>query len=406
VTPDAFGRAHLADFLAVGAHAAEQATLPRFLRAGDSGACSWPAVAPGDEPGLLYWAAYQNAVAAHWLDWDDVQLGLPTHPGAVSFAALLAVADVAGLTAAALAERFLGAVAVAAELSASFDEHHYAAGWHPTTTIGRMAAAHAVSLALHADADAAARAVQLAAVDTGGVTDAFGSVVKPLQVGAAAGGAAVCGLLSGEVRAVPQVLRPDTKLGTILGLRRAPRLERAAAGSELVGGLRLKRYPCCYYAHPVIGAATDVSGDQPSAGGIEVHVSEQCARICRFPAPRDVNEARFSLPRLAAAATLPWRDGVLGLKDGSILERPEVEQRANEVEVVVDSGLGPFEAIAISGPAEAHVDLGAGYAFADCADIARRKVSLLGRPDTTEAAAALLEPRDDASLAALLPAFA
>jgi len=349
---------HLADFLAVGAHGILGGSIEGLL-ALESPVRSWPVQKKAESPAEAYQEAVTNAAAAHLLDWDDVMLGVPNHPGTIIWPALLASAR-PDATVRELCAGFLEGVGVASELSRILGPEHYARGWHATATIGRMAAAYASALTRFASAELAWRAMQLAAIGSSGVTDVFGTAAKPVQVGLAAGGAVHAALLAPGMIGMPDVLAPDTSLGRILGVRELPERAVQYGNDDSLAALRVKAYPCCFYAHaPVLAAIElfDRTTDLASRGDIVVKVNAGAAKICRIVVPTSIDEARFSIPYLVAAAAEPWPDGALGLLDGTILTTPSVAAGAKRVVVEVDTAIGDMAAVVVSDGLRVEVDL-------------------------------------------------
>lgn len=346
---------HLADFLVVGAFGLSSSTVTA-LRDSSRASATWPISRTGDSLGDRYEEAFVNALAAHALDWDDVMLGVPNHPGTVIWPALLATAK-PSTTIRELAEGFLEGVGMAAELGSALGVEHYRRGWHATATIGRMAAAYAAAT-LYRDNAVAWSAMQLAAIGCSGVSDVFGTSVKPAQVGMAAAGAAQAVHLVESIDDVPDVLLPETKLGRILGVRQAPQRRARYASPAATQALRVKSYPMCYFAHAPVDAARQFGAKGFSAPqNITVTVSPNAARICDVITPRTINEARFSLPYLVAAAGMTWADGALGLVDSAILSSQRVAATAEKVTVEVNSEFNDMKATVVIDGLKAHVDL-------------------------------------------------
>jgi 2-methylcitrate dehydratase PrpD len=96
-------------------------------------------------------AALANGAAAHALDYDDVHDAARVHSGCVMLPALLATAEDAG---GASGRDFLLAFAIGAELHARLGlacHRSLAAGWHPTTVFGPLAASLAAGRLLGLD---------------------------------------------------------------------------------------------------------------------------------------------------------------------------------------------------------------------------------------------------------------
>ena len=350
------GLTHLADFLVVGAFGSQdRSVLSLHLDPEITG--TWPFARRRHTLGGRYEEAFANALAAHVFDWDDVMLGVPSHPGTIIWPTLLASAPQDSTIRVAL-ESFLEGIGMAAELGLVLGIQHYRQGWHATATLGRMAAAYAGGLIRYSDNDAAWAAMQLSSIGSSGVSDVFGTSVKPVQVGMAAAGATEAVHLIECIDDMPEVIVPDSKLGQILGVSRPPRRLNSYDWSATTETLRVKSYPACFYAHAPIQAASRIHEiDFATAKKIAVTVSPGAASVCRVATPRSLNEARFSLPYLVAAAGTMGGDETLGLIDGSILTAQAVSEVARKVTIDVDSGFSEMEALVTIDGAEARVDL-------------------------------------------------
>lgn len=346
---------HLADFLVVGAFGSQERAVSSS-HLGTEICGTWPFLRDRDSLGGRYEEAFANAMAAHVFDWDDVMLGVPNHPGTVIWPTVLASAP-QGATIRDAAESFLEGIGMAVELGHVLGIKHYRQGWHATATLGRMAAAYAGGFIRYKDHHAAWAAMQLSSIGSSGVSDIFGTSVKPVQVGAAAGGAAEAVHLIEFIDDMPDVIVPNSKLGQILGVSRPPRKLDRYQTSAATDTLRVKSHPACFYAHAPIHAASRIRElDFTAATAISVTVSPGAHSVCKVGTPRSLHEARFSLPYLVAAAGAMRGDDTLGLIDGSICTAQAVLEVAQKVVVNVDTGFGDMEALVIVDGVESRVD--------------------------------------------------
>src|SRR5215471_18203827 len=150
---------------------------------GSAGAVQIPGLARTLDP---YWGALVIGTAAHLDDFDDTHLATVIHPGAAALATVFALAPETAPSGA----QFLAAFAVGCEaqlrIGNAISPAHYDHGWHITGTCGVFGAVIAASVLLGLDAEAAGRALSLAATMTLGHREAFGSMTKPLHAGKAA----------------------------------------------------------------------------------------------------------------------------------------------------------------------------------------------------------------------------
>lgn len=155
-------------------------------------------------------AALIGGYQAHALDWDDVHSQVRGHPSAVLFPALWALADESTAGA-----DFLEALAVGVEVMARLGRlagvSHHRRGWHPTATLGPVAAAIAGARLAGLSAAATRAAAGLAASQSGGTRAQFGSPAKPLHAGLAAAAAvrSVLWAQAGITAGADPLLGPD-----------------------------------------------------------------------------------------------------------------------------------------------------------------------------------------------------
>ena len=239
---------------------------------GSAGDVQVPGLARTLDP---YWGALVTGTAAHLDDFDDTHLATVIHPGAATLATVLSLAPETAPSGAA----FLGAFAAGCEaqlrIGNAISPAHYDHGWHITGTCGVFGAAVAASALLGLDAEAASRALSLAATMTLGHREAFGSMTKPLHAGkAAANGVLAARLAAAGLSAPPDPLGPGGVLEVL-----AAAVDRDALGRGWELELNtFKTYPCGVVAHPAMDAAIAVSGPDRPGGDHRDHAA--------LPSPR------------------------------------------------------------------------------------------------------------------------
>ncbi len=146
-------------------------------------------------------AAFANGVGIHADDYDDTQLathqdrvyGLLTHPTAPCLPAALAIAEVNGLSGKDLMLAYHVGVEVECKIAEAISPRHYQHGFHATATCGTFAAASAAARLLGLDLETTLRALGMAASQSGGLRENFGTMTKPFHAGRAAEAGVVAG---------------------------------------------------------------------------------------------------------------------------------------------------------------------------------------------------------------------
>lgn len=139
-------------------------------------------------------AAFANGIGIHADDYDDTQLavqkdrvyGLLTHPTAPCLPAALAVAEKHDLSGRDFTLAYHIGVEVESKISEAISPRHYQHGFHSTATCGTFASAAAAAKLARLDVDTTLRALAIAASQSAGLRENFGTMTKPFHAGRAA----------------------------------------------------------------------------------------------------------------------------------------------------------------------------------------------------------------------------
>jgi 2-methylcitrate dehydratase PrpD len=305
-------------------------------------------------------AALANGTAAHALDYDDVAVNLRGHPSVPLFPALLALGEKLSASGRDVLDAFVLGFEVECKLGRAIGGHHYALGWHATSTLGTIGAAAGCARLLRLDAERTQTALSLAASLASGLQQNFGTMTKPLHAGLAArNGITAATLVEHGFTANDRAIEGES--GFFRTMSGGAEIDPTAAVRGLADpweivspGISVKLYPCCYATHRAIDAALEVRGhlgDASEIAGIEVTVSPGTLVPLMNRLPRTGLEAKFSLEYCLAAAFV---DGTVNL--GSFLDdqvdRPPVQRLVERTSVREEGSPGQFP---IGGVAEVAV---------------------------------------------------
>src|SRR5207245_1307065 len=138
-------------------------------------------------------AGFANGVAIHADDYDDTQLavakdrvyGLLTHPTAPALPPVLALGERDGRSGREVLTAYQVGVKVETKIAEAIDPRHYQDGFHSTATIGTLGAAAGAAHLLGFDRERTRRALGLAASQSAGLRENFGTMTKPFHAGRA-----------------------------------------------------------------------------------------------------------------------------------------------------------------------------------------------------------------------------
>jgi 2-methylcitrate dehydratase PrpD len=295
-------------------------------------------------------AAFANGVGIHADDYDDTQLavakdrvyGLLTHPTAPALPAALAVAETDGLSGRALTLAYHVGVEVECKIAEAISPRHYQHGFHSTATCGTFAAAAAVCKLRGFDVETTRRALAVAASQSAGLRENFGSMTKPFH----AGRSSESGVVAADFAALGW-----TAADTIL---EAPRGFFQAHGGgydadAITGklgnpwtfatpGVSIKPHPSGSLTHPgmtemlrLIGTH-GITADQVAR--VDVGTNHNMPNALIHHRPADELQAKFSMEFCMAILLIEGRGGLAEFTD-EVVNRPDVKAMIERVHFAV-----------------------------------------------------------------------
>src|SRR5206468_2595290 len=143
-------------------------------------------------------AAMLNGIASHTFDFDDTHLETVIHPAGPVASAILALAEYTEVTGRAFLHAFVLGVEVECRIGKAVYPSHYDIGWHITGTAGVFGAAAAAGKLLGLSEQQLVWALGIAATQSSGLREMFGSMCKPFHVGVAARNGLAAALLAAK----------------------------------------------------------------------------------------------------------------------------------------------------------------------------------------------------------------
>lgn len=255
-------------------------------------------------------AAYLNGATSHALDYDDTHFGMGGHPTVGVFPAVLAMAQESGADGRALLEAFLIGAEVACRLGAYFGRAHYAAGFHPTATVGSFGATAGVSRLLGLSAEETRHALGFTSTRTSGLRSQFGTMGKPIHAGMASSNGVEAALLV----SYGCVSRPDA-LECVEGFAATHVSADTEEGAGFHPGapfqftdVKFKFHACCHGTHgpleAILCAKPQVANALDDIVAVRLTVNPQWRNICCIARPTTGLEVKFSLSTTLSMALL------------------------------------------------------------------------------------------------------
>lgn len=296
-------------------------------------------------------AALMNGISIHADDFDDTQLaaakdrvyGLLMHPTVPVLPAIFALAEQRTVS----GKEWLLAYHVGAEVECKIAEaiapRHYQDGFHTTGTCGPFGSAAACAKLLKFDLPKTLNAFGLAASQSGGLRENFGTMTKPFQ----AGHAAESGLISAELAglgwtAAEQILEADRGFFHAAGGSYDPSAIMDRLGKPWTfasPGVSLKPYPSGSLTHPAMTElARLIDAHKIQATQVEkvdVGANHNMTTTLLHHQPKTGLEAKFSMEFCLAILLLEHKAG-LGQFSDKVVQRPDVQAMIRRINFYVD----------------------------------------------------------------------
>src|SRR5882762_1344611 len=296
-------------------------------------------------------AALLNGISIHADDFDDTQLaaakdrvyGLLMHPTVPVLPAIFALAEQRRVT----GKDWMLAYHLGAEVECKIAEaiapRHYQDGFHTTGTGGPFGSAAACAKLLKFDLLKTQKAFGLAASQSAGLRENFGTMTKPFQ----AGHAAESGLVSAELvelgwTAAEQIFEADRGFFRAAGGSYDPSTIMDRLGNPWTfasPGVSLKPYPSGSLTHPAmteLARLIDVHKIQAAqVEKVDVGANHNMTTTLLHHQPKTGLEAKFSMEFCMAILLLEHKAG-LGQFSDKVVQRPDVQGMIRKINFYVD----------------------------------------------------------------------
>jgi 2-methylcitrate dehydratase PrpD len=317
-----------------------------------SGACKGKATIFGTpQKTSARFAALLNGISIHADDFDDTQLaaakdrvyGLLMHPTVPVLPAIFALAEQNAFTG---EEWLLGyhvGVEVECKIAEAISPRHYQDGFHTTGTCGPFGSAAACAKLLQFDLSKTLHTFGLAASQSGGLRENFGTMTKPFQ----AGHAAESGLVSAELvslgwTAAMQIFEADRGFFHAAGGSYDPTAIMNHLGAPWAfasPGVSLKPYPSGSLTHPAMTElarlieANNIQASQVEK--VDVGANHNMTTTLLHHDPKTGLEGKFSMEFCLAILLIERKAGLSQFTDKTV-QRPDVQTMIQRIDFHVD----------------------------------------------------------------------
>ena len=289
-------------------------------------------------------AALMNGITSHTFDFDDTHLKTVIHPSGPVASAILALAERRPVSGAAFLHAFILGVEVECRIGNSVYPEHYDVGWHITGTAGVFGAAAAAGRLLGLTEQQMVWALGIAATQSSGLREMFGTMCKPFHPGNAARNGLLAALLA-EKNFTSSNQGIEAKRGFAHVLSTSFKPEEITRGLGETWEIALNTYKpfaCGIVIHPVIDACIQLRNEHglkaEDIDAIEAKVHPLVVELTGKKTPQVGLEGKFSVYHSAAVAVIYGAAGEAEYSDAAVKD-PRVVALRDRTKAVVDNAM-------------------------------------------------------------------
>ncbi len=289
-------------------------------------------------------AAFLNGISSHVLDYDDTHLKTIIHPAGPVASAAFAAAEMMTVSGSDLLTAIILGIETECRIGNAVYPDHYDRGWHITGTAGVFGAAAAVGRLLALDERRMTWALGIAATQSSGLREMFGTMCKSFHPGRAAQNGAFSAFLaqagfdSSErsieaPRGFANVLSTKQDYGEILN----------DLGKRWETSLNTyKPFACGIVIHPTIDGCQQIRAELGDAvreiERVELVTHPLVLELTGKTAPKTGLEGKFSVYHAAAAALLRGDGSPAAFTDEAVSD-PEIVALRGRVTAASDKSI-------------------------------------------------------------------
>jgi 2-methylcitrate dehydratase PrpD len=289
-------------------------------------------------------AALMNGMTSHTFDFDDTHLKSVIHPAGPVASAIVALAEFLPVSGAAFVEAFALGVETECRIGNAVYPSHYDIGWHITGTAGVFGAAAAAGRLLKLSEQQMLWALGIAATQSSGLREMFGSMCKPFHPGNAAKNGLMAALLAQkDFTSSVQSIEAKRGFANVLATERdyTQITDHLGESWELLSNT-YKPFACGIVIHPTIDGCVQLRNVHGVKAGdiaaIELKVHPLVLELTGKTAPQAGLEGKFSVYHCAAAAIIDGEGGEAVFSDARVAD-PAIIALRNKVKATVQAGI-------------------------------------------------------------------
>lgn len=297
-------------------------------------------------------AALINGISSHVFDFDDTHLATAIHPAGPIMAAILPIAESRPVSGAEFLHALILGIDVTCRLGQSVSPDHYSVGWHISGTAGIFGAAAAASRLLGNSSEQTRWALGLAATQSSGMREMFGSMCKSFHIGNAAKNGLMSAMLAGKgFTSSEQGIEAKRGWAHVTSTKQDfTHITNGLGEKFLIMENSYKPFACGVVVHPGIDGCIQLKNEHgltpDDIESVALKVHPLVLELTGKTAPRTGLEGKFSIYHACATALQHGKGGETEFSDDAVNDPVAVALR-EKVSAEIDSAV-PADAMRVS----------------------------------------------------------
>jgi 2-methylcitrate dehydratase PrpD len=289
-------------------------------------------------------AALVNGTSSHVFDFDDTHLKTVIHPSGPVASAILALAEKTPVKGEDFLHAFILGVEAECRIGNAVYPAHYNVGWHITGTAGVFGAAAATGRLLGLTEQQMTWALGIAATQSSGLREMFGTMVKPMHPGnAARNGMLAAFLAAKDFTSSNQGIEAPRGFAHVLSTEFKPGEITDRLGETWEVALNTyKPYACGIVEHPAIDGCIQLRNEHnlqaEDVESVALKVHPLVLELTGKKTPRTGLEGKFSVYHSTAVAIVHGAGGEAQYSD-EVVRDPKVMALRDKVAATVEQGM-------------------------------------------------------------------
>ncbi|HSE00211.1 MAG TPA: MmgE/PrpD family protein [Burkholderiales bacterium] len=289
-------------------------------------------------------AALMNGTTSHTFDFDDTHLKTVIHPSGPVASAILALAERRPVKGDDFLHAFILGVEAECRIGNAVYPSHYNVGWHITATAGVFGAAAAAGRLLGLSEQQMVWALGIAATQSSGLREMFGTMVKPMHPGNAARNGLLAALLASKnFTSAAEGIEGRRAFANVLATERnfAEITEKLGETWEIALNT-YKPFACGIVEHPAIDGCIQLRNEHTlkpeDIESIALKVHPLVLELTGKRTPQAGLEGKFSVYHSCAVAVIHGAAGEAQYSDDAVRD-PRVVALRDRVTAAVEKGM-------------------------------------------------------------------